>query len=77
MISIPHTLGLSCTVRDMQTVISIVSKVCSEDVKILGDRVSYLLMGWMDEGWKQVSWSCMELLNLFSSSSSNFLSAPL
>lgn len=31
----------------------------------------YLLMGWMLEGWKQVSWSCMLLLNLFSSSSSN------
>lgn len=31
----------------------------------------YLFTGWMLEGWKQVSWSCMLLLNLFRSSSSN------
>lgn len=33
--------------------------------------VDYLFTGWTQEGWKQVSWSCMLLLNLFNSSSSN------
>lgn len=36
-----------------------------------GQLFFYLFTGWTQAGWKQVSWSCMLLLNLFNSSSSN------